>query len=352
MPHRPSNKAKPNTRFLGRIIKETTSHNAALLAREAAEAQARLNGLTETEEKKRRKFNPSAVDIRRRQLGDISSILQGRKRNKGTEQQDQSSGPDKDQPRERDGKHGLGDVKEEGRRSHRKTGDEATDERRRRRGRSSSPSHRDRRYRRRSPLSNPDDDERPRHSRSHREKSGKSHDLIDTKSSRRREYGRLGGDGDPTPKPSKHGSAAKDDESDPLEELIGPAPPSEAPVRPRGRGAIRGSAAVDSRFADDYDPASDAQPEPTGTDDWDEAVETYRDRQKWKQQGADRLREAGFTDEQIKKWEKGGEKDVDDVRWRKAGEKREWYVCARFPWTENGWLICWYRDRGKDDTEL
>jgi hypothetical protein len=90
---------------------------------------------------------------------------------------------------------------------------------------------------------------------------------------------------------------------------------------------------LDSRFAADYDPASELlEPEDNNnnnTDDWDEAVEAYRDRQKWKQQGADRLRAAGFTEEQIRKWEKsgsGGEKDIEDVRWSKAGEGREWYV--------------------------
>ena len=124
--------------------------------------------------------------------------------------------------------------------------------------------------------------------------------------------------------PSQNGRLAAQDDSDPLEELIGPAPPSKPAVRTRGRGAIRGAAAMDNRFSEDYDPASDVQPEPAETGDWDEAVETFRDRQKWKQQGAERLRAAGFTDEQIAKWEKGGEKDIDDVRWTKAGEKREW----------------------------
>lgn len=87
---------------------------------------------------------------------------------------------------------------------------------------------------------------------------------------------------------------------------------------------MRGAAAMDSRFAEGYDPACDIQLDSAEVDDWDEAVEAYRDRQKWKQQGAERLRAAGFTEEQIKKWEKGGEKDIDDVRWSKAGEKREW----------------------------
>ena len=49
-----------------------------------------------------------------------------------------------------------------------------------------------------------------------------------------------------------------------------------------------------------------------------------RDRMRWRQQGADRLRAAGFTDEEIRNWEKGGEKDEGDVRWAKRGEGREW----------------------------
>jgi len=92
---------------------------------------------------------------------------------------------------------------------------------------------------------------------------------------------------------------------------------------------------MDSKFLEDYDPASDVQVDddaPTAsTENWEDAVESFRDRQKWKQQGAQRLRDAGYTEEQIKRWEKGGEKDIDDVRWTKAGGQREW-------------------DRGKDDS--
>ena len=80
---------------------------------------------------------------------------------------------------------------------------------------------------------------------------------------------------------------------------------------------------MDSRFSSDYDPQSDVQPD-ADERDWDEAAEAYRDRQKWRQQGAEKLRAAGFTEEQVKKWEKGDQKDVDDVRWSKAGEGREW----------------------------
>ncbi|KAL2198767.1 hypothetical protein P885DRAFT_33004 [Corynascus similis CBS 632.67] len=337
MSHRPSNKAKPNTRFLGRIIKETTSHNAALLARETAEAQARLDDLTEAEEKKRRKLNPSASDIRRRQLGDISSILAGRRRHTGGDRHNASKkkedegdkGDSRDRSRDRDrrrSRHSTRQVdKDEGHRSRRKHDDRTTDSRRHRRDRSCSPQQRARRQRDRSPLSSSAEDDRPCQSSSHRRKSARNHDLISSEASRRRDHGRLREEEeDRYSSPSKASRVAGGDESDPLEELIGPAPPPKDPVRTRGRGAIRGAAAMDSRFSEDYDPTSDIQPNQNEVGDWDEAVETYRDRQKWKQQGAERLRAAGFTEEQIKKWEKGGEKDIDDVRWSKAGEKREW----------------------------
>lgn len=83
---------------------------------------------------------------------------------------------------------------------------------------------------------------------------------------------------------------------------------------------------IDSRFASDYDPTIDVAPESDGEagDDWDNAVEVFRDRQKWKQQGAERLRSVGFSEAQVRKWEKGDQKDESDVQWNKAGGMREW----------------------------
>lgn len=65
----------------------------------------------------------------------------------------------------------------------------------------------------------------------------------------------------------------------------------------------------------------DQQPE---GGDWDDEVEAFRDRQKLKQAQEQRLRSAGFGDDEIKKIEKGGERSEEDVRWSKAGVKREW----------------------------
>lgn len=82
--------------------------------------------------------------------------------------------------------------------------------------------------------------------------------------------------------------------------------------------------AMDARFSSTYDPTADVHLQSDAEDDWGDALEALRDRQKWKQQGAERLRAAGFSDEQIGKWEKGGEKTEEDVRWAAKGEGREW----------------------------
>lgn len=81
---------------------------------------------------------------------------------------------------------------------------------------------------------------------------------------------------------------------------------------------------IDNRFSENYDPQSDVALDPDEENDWEQALEALRDRQKWQAQGAERLRAAGFTDAQVEKWEKGDEKKEEDVKWAKKGEAREW----------------------------
>lgn len=140
------------------------------------------------------------------------------------------------------------------------------------------------------------------------------------------------------------------DDSDPLEDLVGPLPAKETPVRSRGRGAYKASTSnIDSHFASDYDPTLDIQPDDehedttkhssrrivpglmTGEDDWDMALEALRDRARWKQKGEERLRAAGIEEETIDRWKTesssagvSGERQSEDVRWSKKGEGREW----------------------------
>ena len=125
----------------------------------------------------------------------------------------------------------------------------------------------------------------------------------------------------PKSRPPDPPDSNPDPDSDPLDAIVGPAPPPK--IRPRGRGRFA-SSTIDSHFSSAYDPSADIHPGSASEDDWDQALEALRDRQRWKQQGAERLRSAGFTEAEVSKWEKGGEKTTEDVRWREKGEGREW----------------------------
>lgn len=105
---------------------------------------------------------------------------------------------------------------------------------------------------------------------------------------------------------------------------MGPLPsPAQPPVLARGRGAHKINS-MDARFSSTYNPGLDVDVDSYAEDDWAGAVEAHKDRERWKKQGGERLKAAGFTDDQVKKWEKGGEKNEDDVKWTKTGEGREW----------------------------
>ncbi|RYP74441.1 hypothetical protein DL769_004018 [Monosporascus sp. CRB-8-3] len=359
---RPANQPKPNTRFLNNIIRDTNSHNRALLAKENAESRARLRELEEAEndrrreeERKLRKSKPGPSDTRKRMLGDIAAHLGGSSKKRKTESTDNSASNSSDwkakaasqssrsdrgkeisrrdgDAKQSDSQKGPfadseGEYRDQGRRSEKSRkpsrreshsdGDKGRGKDDRKdlfieadglrhhtyrgkdpgqNGRTRPPDFRERGYRRGSP--------------------GRRGDFFDDhdSSSRRRRI---------SPLRSRNDTSCSD--SDPLDDIIGPAPAPETAIRRRGRGANSTTSGIDSRFAPDYDPRLDVTPEPEDPEgDWDNAVEAFRDRVKWRQQGAERLRSAGFTEEEIRKWEKGGEKDESDVRWTKSGGLREW----------------------------
>lgn len=115
-----------------------------------------------------------------------------------------------------------------------------------------------------------------------------------------------------------------DSDSDPLDDVIGPHPASQPEVRTRGRGTVSAASGIDSRFSELYDPNTDVQLESDEENHWDQALEAFRDRQKFKEKGIERLRTAGFTEEEIQRLERNGEKRVQDFQWSKPGERREW----------------------------
>ncbi|MCJ1407381.1 hypothetical protein MMC19_001452 [Ptychographa xylographoides] len=340
LPKRPTTNApRPNTQFLKNIIRETDSHNAALKAKEAEEARVRLRKLRAANEPKtlfkyqdesggdgrrhkRRRLSPRDEDDRpQRSLGKDDSKrflkIDGTAYKNSRRYEDSAS---ENEPRASKNSSQR-DRRPHHHRSHR----------RRSRTRSRSPHLSSRQAR----------DDRHKRRRRHRSSPSRSRDREHShrKSQRRKPHSPS-----PTPKPNTKPTPPcrrsapspsslpipsttqpPDSESDPLESLIGPLPPPKAPKPlPRGRGTIS-SSAIDTHFSSTYDPATDMHP---GSDseqnDWDQALEALRDRKRWQQQGADRLRQAGFTEDEIGKWERGGEKGVEDVRWRGKGEGREW----------------------------
>ena len=148
----------------------------------------------------------------------------------------------------------------------------------------------------------------------------------------------------------QHGNTAE--ESDPLEDLVGPLPPNanDGGLPSRGRGSYRTSANnMDAHFAADYDPNVDVELEEEGdsagrstirpvaglmgdNDDWELAHEALRDRARWRQKGQERLREAGFDESVVEKWKNNAaftgagaaNKELKEVKWSKRGEGREW----------------------------
>ncbi|SPJ70850.1 uncharacterized protein FTOL_00578 [Fusarium torulosum] len=329
---KPANMMKPNTRFLRHIIKDTDNHNKALLAKEAAESKARLKDLERTEELKRRKTNPSVNDIRRRQMGDIHAILGGKRRPKTEDEAGPSSRKDsrrseKDRKSERErgqneddlftdkrsdrGQHGR--LSREDRRS--KTDDEP---------RRSDKSRREHRRRDRSRSRDRDSDEEGHHRRSHRQRNRSRSPTRRRRSRSPREPRNKHRHRSPlATKEDRKRKDEEDGDSDVLEDLIGPAPPPKY----RGRGTVGGSSGIDRRFSETYDPKTDIQmDEDEGENNWDDAVEAFRDRQKLRQNQEERMRAAGFADEQIQRASGTDEKAAESVQWSKAGEKREWDV--------------------------
>ena len=333
---RDKNAPKPNTRFLKNLVKNADSHNAALLAKEKAETRARLRGLE------------SGLKRGREDDGNDRDDGVGKRKKRDGEREGRwkgvLSGLGKPNTRERDG-----DVRRERRRNSPdarsrpeglKDEDRSADkdhkehsEHRRRRSRSPdsrsrSPQHQHRRSnhrdrksnRSRSPQDRKQHHDRKRHSRSPERRQDSKNTRNPSKP--------------PNPSTSNNHNkppTSEPDSDDPLTTFLGPAPPPT--TRPRGRGAATSNTStMDLRFNDpSYNPRadvalSDSETEGAGAskdDPWSTSLETLRDRAAWRIKGAARLREAGFKDADVQKWESGGrEKDERDLKWRGRGEGR------------------------------
>ncbi|KAF1831832.1 hypothetical protein BDW02DRAFT_571646, partial [Decorospora gaudefroyi] len=338
---------KPNTNFLRHIIRQTDSHNATLLAKEAEESRARLRMMEGEQARDRNREQDRKLKkaegrltpvLRDEDMGEIHSRRRRdhsgdedghRKRRRGRERNESRSGPsrrhrDRSRDAQRHKRRRDSDGEDRSLRKRRRSKsprDKARGQRDDDEGgrRSSRRDHKGDRHRRRRSYSRPTPSPSPpprsdEHGTRHRHR-GRSRSSRTTSTSPRQ-----------TPKSSKRPAASRASDSDPLEAIVGPLPPSAQPtVRSRGRGAHKAnSMGIESRFSSTYNPSLDIHANSDLEDDWGDAVEAYRDRVHWKQQGADRLKAAGFTDEQVKKWERGDVPNEDDVVWTRKGQAREW----------------------------
>ncbi|KAF2867222.1 hypothetical protein BDV95DRAFT_503264 [Massariosphaeria phaeospora] len=346
---------KPNKNFLRHLIRQTDNHNAALLAKEADESRARLKRMDHSKERERKRATErSSREGGRLTPPDLSEEDRRYKRKRADHDdyadergsQRKRKHPDDYKPsklrqerekechrkrkyaREDDaddvshnhskpprGRRGTEqsskcDTDEDDRNVRRKE-DKSARNKRRSYSRSSSRS----RSRSRSPARSHGT------TRSSKRKQRTNHPRTTSRSPRRTKSKPTHATDD-----TRRRSPERHSDSDPLEAIVGPLPPPVQPaVRYRGRGARKAdSTGMDERFSSAYDPSTDVHLNSDAEDAWGDSLEAFRDRQKWKQQGAERLKAAGFSDEQVKKWAKGDEKNEEDVVWSIKGQAREW----------------------------
>lgn len=332
---RDKNAPKPNTRFLRNLVRDADSHNAALLAKEKAETRARLKGLESGAKRGREDAGTRGDDGTKRQRRD--GEREGRW--KGV-----LSGLGKPSLRERDGEsrserpHKSRDQTTR-HRTERTESDERThvESRSYRRRRSRSPDSRSRspRHRKRSDRdrksSHRSRSREPKDRRRNRSRDRLSKSPDDNHTRRSTARSRVSASHkDRAPRSPSPRKATHSDSDDPLSSFFGPAPPPK--IRPRGRGATSSNrSTMDLRFNDpSYNPRADVALSDFGDeggkdDDWSNSLEALRDRAAWREKGAQRLRDAGFKEQDVAKWESGGrEKDERDLKWRGKGEGREW----------------------------
>ncbi|EMD89855.1 hypothetical protein COCC4DRAFT_126260 [Bipolaris maydis ATCC 48331] len=346
-----SSAPKPNKNFLRNIIRQTDRHNAALLAKEAEESRARLR--TMNRERKRREIHheeeqekrapgrltpvPGDDDFtkahsdRRRDHSESRDRHRRRRRSKEREPSKNTS-PHRHRDRKRHKRrYDSDDERDSSRQKRRRSrsprdkahghkGSDSDDDRRSRRR-----DREERRHRRRRSYSGATSQSRsppPRHYDRHEKR--RKHRGYSSRDTEKNSEPRSDRENDRPSSKRRATSPASD--SDPLEAIVGPLPPSSEPtVRSKGRGAFKpNSMGIESRFSSTYDPKVDVRADSDNEDDWGDALEALRDRARWKQQGAERLKSAGFTDEQVRKWERGEGQNEKDVVWKGKGEAREW----------------------------
>lgn len=342
LPRRPTGAApKPNTRFLKAIVREADSHNAALKKKEGLDARIRQRELGERNRRDFAEDDHKYEDARprkRRRYSDEKSHRERRIPRQDISRGRLNTSSERSPSRERRGRRN-GPVQDDERLENQLNGRHRQDRKRYRSRSRSEPWSADRQDRNRTAQRGRGNEKD--YKRRHRSRSSQSNHTRDQQTSKdaNRDSAEIRRSAVAEHDHSESGRHSTHDayESDPLEVFVGPLnkpkqkvlKTEKPPVRSKGRGAYKPSSAVmDAHFSSDYNPVLDVHLESELEDekeDWDMALEAIRDREMFKQKHAERLREAGFDDAEIKKWgHSGKEKEVEDVKWTARGEAREW----------------------------
>ena len=295
-------KVKPNTRFLQNLVKNADTHNVRLKRKEDAERREKLRKLDEQEDelkrderarrREAREERDGSARKRRRLAEEDGSQQSSRHHHRGRDREKRqrrhhrrntsSESPGSRSPAK--SKRGA-DQLLEGHRSHRSHREDHADDTST--SRTEHRPHRKHTRRRTQPLSPPAE--------------------MGCQDSEEKDHNRL----NPQDKDSAEG----------LEE----APTKSKPKAPQN------CSKMDAHFSADYNPSQDAHHNSDEDSDWDRALNAMRDRANFQRAQASRLLAAGFSEEQVKKWESQPSKangkegaDVRDVKWGAKGEQREW----------------------------
>ena len=295
-------KVKPNTRFLQNLVKNADTHNDRLKRKEIAERQEKLRKLDKQEEERKH---------------DERARLKESRREHG----------EPERKRRRFGEDGF---REHRSRHHHRGRDNEKRHRRHHRRNTSSASSRSRSPAR---LRREDDQHLDGH-RTHRsrreEHMGQSstsrteHHSHRKHTRRRRKSSSPPAEIDDQDKDEIDNTALEARNTDSAESS------TEAPAKPKPKSAEHRSK-MDAHFSSNYDPSKDVKHNSDEDSDWDRALNAMRDRANFQRAQASRLLAAGFSKEQVKKWESQPSKadgdesrDVRDVKWKAKGEEREW----------------------------
>lgn len=338
-PRRPTGSGlKPNTRFLRTLVREVDSHNAALKKREELEARARLRSIQDEKRSRNDRDRKDHSEHGRHRDGDREKERE-RQKARGHDRKRRRLSDDE----EYDGGRAQRERHERSRKSRRSRSREQEQSRSRERRRRDKRQHDDSDAERRSSRR----EKRSEHPKSSRLSRSRSWSMSRSRSPAghrsKRDSDRDADDGErPRHRNKPRNRSVSSTSSDPLSSIVGPDPADKSiTTRRRGRGFARGgqSSNIDAHFSSNYNPALDVDADPNSSDDaadWDNALEALRDRRAWRAKQADRLREAGFDEDEIDRWKttssqktrlgdgNGDGDELREVRWSKTGEQREW----------------------------